>query len=155
MFNIKIKGKSGHGSMPHETVDAVVVGSAVVQAIQQLVSRNYSPLDSVTVTIGSFHSGNRFNIIAGEAEMEGTNRYFSQEIANRIENDMRRVINGVCDAYGADYELDYTYILGATTNDEESSKIAEKAVEKVAGSEALQKMVKTTGGEDFSYYLKR
>lgn len=154
MFNIKIKGKSGHGSMPHETVDAVVVGSAVVQAIQQLVSRNYSPLDSVTVTIGSFHSGNRFNIIAGEAEMEGTNRYFSQEIANRIENDMRRVINGVCDAYGADYELDYTYILGATTNDEESSKIAEKAVEKVAGSEALQKMVKTTGGEDFSYYLK-
>lgn len=154
MFNIKIKGKSGHGSMPHETVDAVVVGSAVVQAIQQLVSRNYSPLDSVTVTIGSFHSGNRFNIIAGEAEMEGTNRYFSQEIANRIENDMRRVIKGVCDAYGADYELDYTYILGATTNDEESSKIAEKAVEKVAGSEALQKMVKTTGGEDFSYYLK-
>lgn len=154
MFNIKIKGKSGHGSMPHETVDAVVVGSAVVQAIQQLVSRNYSPLDSVTVTIGSFHSGNRFNIIAGEAEMEGTNRYFSQKIANRIENDMRRVIKGVCDAYGADYELDYTYILGATTNDEESSKIAEKAVEKVAGSEALQKMVKTTGGEDFSYYLK-
>lgn len=154
MFKIKIKGKSGHGSMPHETVDAVVVGSAVVQAIQQLVSRNYSPLDSVTVTIGSFHSGNRFNIIAGEAEMEGTNRYFSQEIASRIENDMRRVIKGVCDAYGADYELDYTYILGATTNDEESSKIAEMAVEKVAGSEALQKMVKTTGGEDFSYYLK-
>lgn len=154
MFKIKIKGKSGHGSMPNETVDAVVVGSAVVQAIQQLVSRNYSPLDSVTVTIGSFHSGNRFNIIAGEAEMEGTNRYFSQEIASRIENDMRRVIKGVCDAYGADYELDYTYILGATTNDEESSKIAEMAVEKVAGSEALQKMVKTTGGEDFSYYLK-
>ncbi|MDY2986812.1 MAG: amidohydrolase [Peptoniphilus sp.] len=154
MFKIKIKGKSGHGSMPHETVDAVVVGSAVVQAIQQLVSRNYSPLDSVTVTIGSFHSGNRFNIIAGEAEMEGTNRYFSKEIADRIENDMRRVIKGVCDAYGADYELDYTYILGATINDEASSKIAEQAVEKVAGGEALQKMIKTTGGEDFSYYLK-
>lgn len=153
MFNIKIKGKSGHGSMPQETVDAVVVGAAVVQNMQQLVSRNYSPLDSVTVTIGSFHSGNRFNIIAGEAEMEGTNRYFTTEIGNRIENDMRRVLDGICAAYGAQYELDYKYILGPTINDEKSSKLAEEALKKVAGEEAVQKMTKTTGGEDFSHYL--
>lgn len=154
MFKIKIKGKSGHGSQPQETVDAVVVGSAVVQALQQLVARNYSPLDSVTVTIGTFHSGNRFNIIAGEAEMEGTNRYFSREIGARIENDMRRVIEGVCDAYGATCELDYTYILGPTINEEKSSKIAEKAIEKFAGKDAVGLMQKTTGGEDFSYYLE-
>lgn len=154
MFKIKIKGKSGHGSQPQETVDAVVVGSAVVQALQQLVARNYSPLDSVTVTVGAFHSGNRFNIIAGEAEMEGTNRYFSKEIGARIENDMRRVIKGVCDAYGATYELDYTYILGPTINEEKSSKIAEKAIEKFAGKDAVGLMQKTTGGEDFSYYLE-
>ncbi|NMW85639.1 amidohydrolase [Peptoniphilus sp. AGMB00490] len=155
MFKIKIKGKSGHGSLPNETVDAVVVGSAVVQALQQLVSRNYSPLDSVTVTVGSFHSGNRFNIIAGEAEMEGTNRYFSREIGERIESDMRRVIKGVCDAYGATYELEYKYILGPTINEEKSSKIAEKAVEKVAGKDAVASMQKTTGGEDFSFYLEK
>lgn len=155
MFKIKIKGKSGHGSLPHETIDAVVVGSAVVQALQQLVSRNYSPLDSVTVTIGSFHSGNRFNIIAGEAEMEGTNRYFSREIGARIEDDMRRVIKGVCDAYGASYELEYTYILGPTINEEESSKIAARAIEKFAGKDAIGLMQKTTGGEDFAYYLEK
>jgi len=154
MFSIKIHGKSGHGSLPNETVDAVVVGSAVVQALQQLVSRNYSPLDSVTVTIGSFHSGNRFNIIAGEAEMTGTNRYFSREIGARIEEDMNRVIKGVCDAYGATYELDYTYILGPTINDEKSSELAIKALEKFAGPDAHSKMQKTTGGEDFSFYLE-
>lgn len=154
MFKIKIHGKSGHGSLPNETVDAVVVGSAVVQALQQLVSRNYSPLDSVTVTVGSFNSGNRFNIIAGEAEMTGTNRYFSREIGKRIKDDMHRVIKGVCDAYDATYELDYTYILGPTINDEKSSNIAEAALEKVAGKDANQKMQKTTGGEDFSYYLE-
>ncbi|MDY3005387.1 amidohydrolase [Anaerococcus porci] len=153
-FKIKIKGKSGHGSLPNETVDAVLVGSAVVQNLQQLVSRNYSPLDSVTVTIGSFHSGNRFNIIAGEAEMEGTNRYFSKEIGKNIENDMNRVIKGICDAYGADYELKYDYILGPTINDEISSRIAERALKKVAGEEANQKMQKTTGGEDFCFYLQ-
>lgn len=155
MFKIKLKGKSGHGSLPNETVDAVVVGSAVVQALQQLVSRNYSPLDSVTVTIGSFHSGNRFNIIAGEAEMEGTNRYFSREIGERIEKDMRRVIKGVCDAYGATYEMDYTYILGPTINEEESSKIAAKAIEKIAGKDTVGLMQKTTGGEDFAFYLEK
>lgn len=155
MFKIKIHGKSGHGSLPNETVDAVVVGSAVVQNLQQLVSRNYSPLDSVTVTVGSFHSGNRFNIIAGEAEMTGTNRYFSREIGKRIKNDMDRVIKGICDAYGASYELEYKYIVGATINEEKSSNIAKKAVEEVAGKDAIQKMQKTTGGEDFSSYLEK
>lgn len=153
-FTITIKGKSGHGSLPNETVDAVVVGAAVVQNLQQLVARNYSPLDSVTVTVGSFHSGNRFNIIAGEATMEGTNRYFSREIGARIEDDMRRVIKGVCDSYGATYELDYQYILGPTINDEASSTIATNAIEKFAGKDILKNMQKTTGGEDFSYYLE-
>ena len=130
------------------------MGAAVIQNLQQLVARNYSPLDSVTVTIGSFHSGNRFNIIAGEATMEGTNRYFSREIGARIEDDMRRVIGGVCDAYGATYELDYQYILGPTINDETSSTIATNAIEKFAGKDILKNMQKTTGGEDFSYYLE-
>lgn len=154
-FKIKIKGKSGHGSLPNETVDAVVVGSAVVQNLQQLVSRNYSPLDSVTVTIGSFHSGNRFNIIAGDALLEGTNRYFSREIGKNIEADMNRVIKGVCDAYGADYELEYEYIVVPTINDENCSKIAENALRKVAGEDAIAKMQKTTGGEDFSFYMEK
>lgn len=154
MFKIKIKGKSGHGSLPNETVDAVVVGAAVVQNLQQLVARNYSPLDSVTVTVGSFHSGNRFNIIAGQAEMEGTNRYFSREIGKRIEKDMNRVIKGVCDAYGAEYELEYTYILGPTINEEKSSQTAAKALEKVDPN-ANSKMQKTTGGEDFAFYLEK
>ncbi|MGR7915906.1 amidohydrolase [Finegoldia sp. P1-F-LS] len=155
MFKIKIIGKSGHGSLPNETVDAVVVGAAVVNALQQLVSRNYSPLESVTVTVGSFHSGNRFNIIAGEAEIEGTNRYFSRKIGATIQDDMRRVIKGVCDAYGATYEMDYTYILGPTINEEKSSELAAKAIEKFAGIDAIGKMQKTTGGEDFSYYLEK
>lgn len=155
MFKIKITGKSGHGSLPNETVDAVVVGAAVVNALQQLVSRNYSPLESVTVTIGTFHSGNRFNIISGEAEMEGTNRYFSREIGATIQDDMRRVIKGVCDAYGATYELDYTYVVVPTINDEKSSEIAAGAIEKFAGVDAIGKMQKTTGGEDFSFYLEK
>ncbi|MDO5713964.1 MAG: amidohydrolase [Tissierellia bacterium] len=153
-FRLTITGKSGHGSAPHETVDAVVAGSAVVMNLQSLVSRTYSPLDSVVVTIGSFHSGNRFNIISGEAVMEGTNRYFTKEIGSRIEEDMRRVAENTAAAYGAKAELEYKYIVGPTTNDEASSAIAEEAVRKVMGEDAVAKLPKVTGGEDFSYYIE-
>ncbi|SHH00683.1 amidohydrolase [Anaerosphaera aminiphila DSM 21120] len=153
-FIITVEGKSGHGSAPHETIDAVVVASAIVMNLQSLVSRNYSPLDSVAVTVGSIHSGNRFNIIAGKAVMEGTNRYFSKDIAARIKDDMLRVCENTAAAYGATATLEYNYILGPTTNDPESSAIAEEAVRKVAGPEALIKVEKVTGGEDFSFYLE-
>ncbi len=153
-YKLTVKGKSGHGSSPHETIDAVVVSSAIVMNLQSLVSRTYSPLDSVAVTVGSIHSGTRFNIIPGEAVMEGTNRYFSKEVGSRIKEDMLRVCENTAAAYGATVDLDYTFILGPTTNDEESSEIAEGAVEKLFGSEALELVPKTTGGEDFSFYIQ-
>ncbi|MDO5755198.1 MAG: amidohydrolase [Tissierellia bacterium] len=153
-FTLKVIGKSGHGSQPQETVDAVVVASSIVMNLQSLVSRTYSPLESVAVTVGSFHSGTRFNIIAGEAVMEGTCRYFSKEVNGNIEENILRVAENTAAAYGATVELDYEYILGPTTNEEQSSAIAENAVKKVMGENALKKMEKTTGGEDFSFYLE-
>lgn len=154
MFDIKIHGKSAHGSEPQSSVDAVLVGSAVVQALQAMVSRTYSPLDSVVVSVGTFEAGTRFNIIAGEARLTGTCRYFTQEIADRIDVDMDRIIKGVCEAYGASYELEYKKVMGPLANDPASSEIAEGAVRKVLGPDALVKMKKVTGGEDFSWYLK-
>lgn len=153
-FVIKVKGKSGHGSAPHETVDAVVVASAIVMNLQTLVSRTYSPLESVAVTVGSINSGTRFNIIAGDAIMEGTNRYFSKEVADTIEENMRRICENTAKAYGAEAILEYEYILGATTNEEKSSEIAIKSVADVLGEDAVMAMEKVTGGEDFSFYLE-
>ncbi|WBW49648.1 amidohydrolase [Peptoniphilus equinus] len=154
-FTIKIHGKSGHGSQPHETIDAVLVGAEVVNALQQLTARNYNAFDPCTVVVGRFESGNRFNIIAGEAELEGTNRYFSREISDRIEGDFHRVVKGICDAYGATYDMDYNHIIIPTINWEHETDIARGALTKVAGDEAFKSQEKVTGGEDFSYYLEK
>lgn len=154
MFRITVHGKSGHGSAPDETVDAVVVASAIVMNLQTLVSRSYSPLDSVVCTVGSFHSGSRFNIIAGEAVLEGTNRYFTKEIGARIEDDMRRVVDNTAAAYGATADLEYNRIVVPTINDEASSELAKKAAVKVMGEDAVVNMRKVTGGEDFSYLIE-
>lgn len=153
-FTITIHGKSGHGSLPHETIDPVVVGSSIVMNLQTLVSRKYSPLDSVTVTVGSFHSGNRFNIIPNDAVLEGTNRYFSQEISDSIEEDMKKIIENIAAAYGATVELDYERLVLPTYNDPAHSEIAEKSAAKIIGEENVSTLEKTTGGEDFSFYLQ-
>ena len=71
-FDLKIIGKGGHGAMPHKCVDALEVGCQVINALQRIVSRQMNPLQPAVITIGSFHAGSAFNIIAGEAEMSGT-----------------------------------------------------------------------------------
>lgn len=152
-FVLKVHGKSGHGSAPHETVDATVVAAAIVMNLQTMVSRKYSPMESVVVTVGHLCSGNRFNIISGEAVLEGTNRYYSREVGETIEKYMLQIAENTAAAFGATVELDYTYVTAPTINDEKSTEMAQEAAKKVLGEDALEHMEKVTGGEDFSFYL--
>ncbi len=155
-FMIKVHGRSGHGSQPNQTIDAVVVSSAIVMNLQTVISRHYNPLESVVLTIGSLHSGNRFNIISGEAVMEGTTRYFKKEIGIDLKETMNRIIMNTAHAYGATAEFQYDSMVPPTINDDnESVKIAQQAVKEVLGEQALTHMRQTTAGEDFSFYMER
>lgn len=154
-FDIIVTGKAGHGSMPHQTVDAVVVASSIVMNLQSFVSREINPLDSAVLSIGSFHSGTRFNIIAGDAKLSGTSRCFSPEIREQFPKAIDRIIKGIANTYGASVELNYTYGTPPTINEKESSKIAQIAVEKILGESGNINMEKTTGGEDFAYFLEK
>ncbi|MBW2516565.1 MAG: amidohydrolase, partial [Deltaproteobacteria bacterium] len=73
-FDLRIIGRGGHGAMPHLCVDALEVGTQVVNALQRIASRQMHPLQPSVVTVGSFHAGSTFNVIAGEAELCGTTR---------------------------------------------------------------------------------
>lgn len=153
IFKIEITGKGGHGSLPHQTIDSVVVGSAVVMNLQSIVSREISPIDSAVVTVGSFHSGTRFNVIANQATLEGTVRTFSKDTTKKIEEAIRRVVKSTCESYRATGEVSYTYGTLPVINDSTCSKIAEGAVEKLLGKEGIAKFEKITGGEDFCYFM--
>ncbi|WP_313119485.1 M20 metallopeptidase family protein [Proteiniclasticum ruminis] len=153
-FQIKIQGLSGHGSMPHQTVDTVVVASAMVMNFQTIVSREYSPMEPLVVSVGSIHSGTAFNIISGEAVLEGTIRYFSKDIGKTIESSMRRIMESTADLYGASAEMIYTYNLPPVVNDEASSALAYEAASRILGEENIVLQEKTTGGEDFAFYLE-
>lgn len=152
-FTIKVHGRAGHGSQPQQTIDATVIASAIVLNLQSIVSRHFSPLESVVLTIGKMKSGDRFNIISGEAVLEGTTRYFKKEIRLDLRDTMEKVIKDTASAYGGTAELRYDEMVLPTINDPECSAIAQAAVAKIMGKSAVTTMQKTTGGEDFSYYL--
>ena len=153
-FSIKVRGRSGHASQPQQTIDATVVSAAILMNLQSIVARHVHPLDAVVLTVGSMHSGTRFNIISGEAEMEGTTRYFRREIGEDIQKQMEKIIMNTAQAYGAEAEFRYDLMIPATINDAAISQIAEQAVVKVLGKASLAKMRKVMGGEDFAYYLE-
>ena len=90
LLTVRFKGRGGHGSMPHDTVDAVMVASAFVMNVQSIVSREISPLDPAVVTIGRMDVGTRFNVIAENAVLEGTVRCFNVAVREKIEAAIRR-----------------------------------------------------------------
>lgn len=153
--DITIRGKGGHGAMPHKTVDAVCVGSQVVCALQTVVSRRVSPLEPAVVTIGSFHSGTAFNIIAGTATLEGTVRCLSESLRQRMPGYIEGIVRGVASGMGAEYEFKYTWQYPVLENDPEFTEFFAGVAREVLGSErVIQLPEPTMGGEDMAFFLK-
>ncbi|MDY0256159.1 amidohydrolase [Gudongella oleilytica] len=152
MFKVYITGKGGHGAMPHQTVDASVVASAIVMNLQSIVNREINPSDPAVVTVGMIRSGSRWNVISGEAYMEGTTRCYSMEVNNAFEGQLRRIVEMTAQAYRAEARMEYTQMTIPTINDPMMSAIAAESVKKVAGEEGLVTFEKTSGGEDFAFF---
>jgi len=154
-FRCTIFGKGGHGALPQQTVDSVVVSAQIVNALQTIVARNVNPLDSAVVTIGQLHAGTAFNIIADTARMSGTVRYFNPAFEGYFGQRVEQIIAGVCQSHGARYELDYWRHYPALINDSAIAElvrdVAAAVVETPAG---VVPECQTMGAEDMSYFLQ-
>jgi amidohydrolase len=154
-FDLKIIGKGCHGAMPHLGVDALEVGTQVVNALQRIVSRQMSPLNPTVVTVGSFHAGTTFNVIPGEAEMCGTTRTFDRQIWQSWPQRLETVVRGVCESMGAEYELKYSQGYPPTVNDEEMAELLKRCASAVVGEEQVVEPEPTMGGEDMAFYFEK
>lgn len=154
-FEIRIVGRGGHGGMPHQAVDALLLGAQVVQQLQWLVSRRVDPLQPAVVTVGSFHAGETYNVIAGEATLKGTVRTLDGVVRDQVERDMERLVRGVCEAAGAEVEMQYRRGYPVVINHPEPVNDVRRAVAEVLGEEAYFTMEPLMVGEDFAYYLER
>jgi len=154
MFKITIKGKGGHGSMPYQGIDAIMVASALVMNLQSIVSREISPLDPAVVTIGKFNGGEAWNILCDKVILEGTTRCFNNQIINKFPIIIERIIKRTAEAYRAEGKLEYTLLTPVLINDLNLSNISSQALIKNFGEESVVKLEKTMGGEDFASYTQ-
>jgi amidohydrolase len=155
-FRCTILGKGGHGAIPQQTIDSIVVASQIVNALQTIVSRNIDPIDSAVVTVGEFHAGNAVNIIADTAKISGTVRYFNPELEGVIARRIETIIAGVCQMHGATYELDYQQYYPPTINDATITELVRSvAIEVVETPAGVIPECQTMGGEDMSFFLQQ
>lgn len=152
-FEITIQGKGGHGAVPHQTKDAVVIGAEIVLSLQKIISRQLDPLATAVLTIGKFDAGNDFNIIADQAKLIGTVRYLQQDVQTQMMNDMERIINGICLSHGCSYEMDYEKGYPPLINHETEAEVVRQAASKIEDLKMVEEIQPMMSSEDFSYYL--
>lgn len=153
-FEITIKGRGGHGAYPHVTKDAIVIGSEVVSQLQNIISRKIDPLKTAVITVGIFEAGTSFNVIAEEAKLTGTVRYLDSDVQQVVREEMERVVKGICEANGADYELDYFVGYPPLVNHEAETEVVFEAASKVKEVKEAVEVNPQMGGEDFAYYVQ-
>ncbi|MCF0150702.1 MAG: amidohydrolase [Firmicutes bacterium] len=152
-FKIKVTGKTSHGAAPQVGKDAIVAASAIVMALQTMVSRWTTPTDPLVVTVGKFHAGSRFNIISGYAELEGTCRSYDVELHHSIPAKMEEIAKNTAAAYGCTAEVEYLMMCEPLINDDAMIALAKKAAAKVVDSpDMVLDGIAQMGGEDFSEY---
>ena len=154
-FDLTITGKGGHAAMPHECVDALDTGVQVVGALQRMVSRQLDPLCPGVVTVGEFHAGTAFNVISSTAEMSGTCRTFDRRLWESWPSRMETIVQGVCRAMGAGYELRFRFSYPPLVNDPSVARMVRQCAEAVVGPDQVMEPEPTMGGEDMAFFLER
>jgi amidohydrolase len=155
IFDCTILGKGGHGAMPDQTIDAIVVASQIVNNLQSIVARNVNPIDSAVVTVGEFHAGKAHNVIADTAYLGGTVRYFNPKYQGFFAKRVEEMIAGICQSYGARYDFNYDCLYPPVINDSAIADLVQSVAESVVETPAgIVPDCQTMGGEDMSFFLQ-
>ncbi|WP_163971327.1 M20 metallopeptidase family protein [Oceanobacillus halotolerans] len=151
-FEITIQGQGGHGAYPHETKDAIVIGTQVVSQLQQIVARRLDPLETAVVTVGIFDAGDAFNIIADKARIQGTVRYLNTEVQEKVIEEMEKIVKGTCVTNDASYNFNYEKGYPPLVNHEKEAQLVLDAAKNIPEIETAEEVIPVMGGEDFAYY---
>ena len=152
-FDVTVRGKGGHGAMPHQTVDATVAAAQVVMALQQIVARNVDPLKPAVLSICALHTdSDTHNVIAGEAVLKGTVRYLHPEVQDLIRSRITQVAEATAIACGAEAVVDYRPCVPPMINAPDTAARAIAAARAVAGNVQTD-IAPVMGGEDFADFL--
>lgn len=154
-FKVKIIGRGGHGSAPHETVDPIYVAAHVILALQGVSSRMINPVRPFVISVGAVHSGTKENIIPDVATLEGTIRTLDEPTRRRAKRKVEAVAKGVCRTFGASAEVEFEKdAYPVTVNDPKATEEAVRVLKRIPGMK-IKRIEAILGGEDFSRFLQK
>lgn len=154
-FRVKIVGRGGHGSAPHETIDPIYVAAHVILALQGVSSRMIDPVRPFVISIGAVHSGTKENIIPDVATLDGTIRTLDEATRKRAKTKVEEVAKRVTAAFGATAEVEFEKdAYPVTVNDPKATELAVRVLKKIPGTK-VKKIEAILGGEDFSRFLQK
>lgn len=152
--NITIKGKGGHASRPHLTIDPIVVACNLVVALQTVVSRNIDPTQTAVVTVGTIHAGEAVNVIPEYAKLALSVRCFEPRIRALLEERITKLTHSVVEGFGATVDFQYEHGYPVVVNSEAETDFARTVAEELIGVDNVSTCHLIPGSEDFSYFLE-
>jgi amidohydrolase len=155
-FDITVEGKGSHGARPEAGIDPVLAACHITAALQSIVSRTVSPMDTAVVSVTKISGGDAYNIIPQFATISGTARFFSEKARMQIESGLQRVAEGVAAGFGASAKLDFRLIFAPTINaPEQTERFAAAAAELVGEDKVTRTNQPGMGSEDFSFMMQQ
>ncbi|MBQ7280676.1 MAG: amidohydrolase [Bacteroidales bacterium] len=150
-----VKGQGGHGATPHRSIDPILIASHIVVALQQIVSRNASPMMPTTLSFGKINGNGRTNIIPDEVKMEGIIRTFDEEWRLQCHEKIRRISCGIAEAMGGECDLFIDYGYPYVFNDDRcTQQVHDHAVEYV-GADNVEWLEMRMTAEDFAFFAQK
>lgn len=154
-FEINVNGVGHHAAMPHLGVDAIVVASAIVTAMQSLISRTLNPMDNAVISFTEFITNGTVNVVPGQVILKGDTRSLTTEVQDHLEATMERIVRGICESYGAQYTFSYRRNFMPTINTAKEAEIAAKVASHLTGSEnVITDSSAVMTSEDFGWMLQ-
>jgi len=155
-IKITVQGIGSHAAMPHTGRDAVLAASAIVVALQQIVSRTIDPLDSAVVSISAIHGGTACNVMPARVELLGTLRTLQETTRTELRERIEHVVTNTAIAHGCTATVDILDGYPVTMNDEALTAVAARQLASAVGSANTHTMpAPAMGAEDFSFYGQR
>jgi hippurate hydrolase len=153
--DITVRGKSGHGSAPHTTIDPIVLAARIVLDLQTIVSREVNPTDAAVVTVGSIHGGTKHNIIPAEVKLQLTVRTLKDSVRKQVLEGIVRITKAAAQGARApepQIRIELDDFTPAVFNNPELAKKTTAAFRQVLGADKVHEQGPVMGGEDFGRY---
>ncbi len=153
-FRIHVTGKSAHVSTPHLGVDAAYIAAQIMVSAQAIITRQTSPMDNVLIGIGKLTAGTAYNIVASDAELEGTIRALTPETRAFAKERLETLAKTIAVSFGGEATLEWQDFTSPLLNDEASALEAQAVAKELFGEENVIKSgIPSLGGDDFAEYI--